>query len=1331
MGIGFRSLGAVRCYGGSLVDSAAEPHSTAAADTLRTEPGLIWVFEGGSAMNKLRQSFRRKKDVYVPESSRPHQWQTDEEAVRSGKCSFAVKYLGHVEVEESRGMHICEDAVKRLKTTGKKAVRAVLWVSADGLRVVDDKTKDLILDQTIEKVSFCAPDRNFEKAFSYICRDGTTRRWICHCFMAIKDSGERLSHAVGCAFAACLERKQKREKECGVTATFDANRTTFTREGSFRVTTATEAAEREEVMRQLQDTKKDPEPKVILNSISGVTNASCTLSVGSSSPSSSPPLSVAGLGPQVIPRRHATEDALARQYSFRGFPALSNSSPFKRVRSLRMNDLPSTQQRKSDFSINNTVPEVEDESISSLCTQITSAFSGPPEDPFSSAPMPKPASSPQSPVAPVNGTAPAFSMAAAVSIIPPALPPALPARDTNPWAKTPAAAPGVQLQTGAADWASPAPVLVGPPSASPVLASHRRTPSEADRWLDEVTRSVQAPLPPGPQPNPLMSSAPPPPAQPFIAAVPMPLAPTAPVAFMPSLPPPVPMIPPRQPVFNTPAPAPYPISNGLSFPQPSVPVVGITPSQMVANVFGSATQTQSFPAPVIPPQDIPVMNTPNISPFIKPPPSVIIAPQPSNGSVTFNGAENWANQSQIPHSSPVIQPAEAPQEDAFEAQWAALESSGVALDNHAKGNAVIVQAANQVKFHLLLVTLKHFCTLRTVLNRGLLAWRIYRSRRRRLPSNHKAAEPVTLPLASAEDLTPVELKKSTTCVEEEVKAVEASVVLLPSCEQTLCVSPVTVSSEQEWELLWPLLQKELSDFPVLGLDCEWVKTNGVSVKGKASAVSLLQMASYTGRCILVQLLQFQQSFPSSLMQVLRDPHILKVGVGCYEDGQRLTRDYGLALSCAVDLRFLALRQKKATVNNGLSLKSLAADLLDVTLDKSLELRCSDWEANRLTPEQVGYAARDAQVSVALFFCLLGYQSDGGAVSPSGSSYAELVSRCQGLLDVPFRGRGDGEDKPVDGERKRKTIRKTVAYISPESGDQQVPDPRRNNKRKPLGVGYSARKTPLYDNCFLHAPDGQPLCTCDKKKAKWYLDKGIGALVSENPFIVRLLFEPSGRPDSQQDYYLTAKENLCVVCGKADSYIRKNIVPHEYRRHFPTEMKDHNSHDILLLCTSCHAASNVHDGFLKQELADEFSAPQGCEEGVRLHEDTDRRKVRSAARALLSAGDSLPESRRKELEEMIKNYLNMNLDEALTPETVNQAASLETRIFNESYIPHGLKVVRAQAERGLEGLMELERRWRQHFLSSMRPKHLPPLWSVDHNHNKFLRKYGADLPIKLN
>lgn len=52
----------------------------------------------------------------------------------------------------------------------------------------DDVLQGLIVDQTIEKVSFCAPDRNHEKGFSYICRDGTTRRWMCHGFLALKES---------------------------------------------------------------------------------------------------------------------------------------------------------------------------------------------------------------------------------------------------------------------------------------------------------------------------------------------------------------------------------------------------------------------------------------------------------------------------------------------------------------------------------------------------------------------------------------------------------------------------------------------------------------------------------------------------------------------------------------------------------------------------------------------------------------------------------------------------------------------------------------------------------------------------------------------------------------------------------------------------------------------------------------------------------------------------------------------------------------------------------------------------------------------------------------
>ncbi|XP_010020916.1 PREDICTED: protein numb homolog isoform X3 [Nestor notabilis] len=600
-------------------------------------------------MNKLRQSFRRKKDVYVPEASRPHQWQTDEEGVRTGKCSFPVKYLGHVEVDESRGMHICEDAVKRLKSerkffkgffgkSGKKAVKAVLWVSADGLRVVDEKTKDLIVDQTIEKVSFCAPDRNFDRAFSYICRDGTTRRWICHCFMAVKDTGERLSHAVGCAFAACLERKQKREKECGVTATFDASRTTFTREGSFRVTTATEQAEREEIMRQMPDAKAvETEVKTV------APGAAPNNTAPSSGSPTSPTAEVAASldkemsNPHAIPRRHAPIEQLARQGSFRGFPALSQKmSPFKRQLSLRINELPSTVQRKTDFPMKNSVPEVEGEtdSISALCSQITSAFSAPSEDPFSSAPMTKPVTvvAPQSPA--FQGT----------------------------------------------DWSS---TSSGAASPSLFQGNHRRTPSEADRWLEEVSKTVRAqqqPAPaPAPAPQPLLQ---PPPA----ASKPAPAFPVS--TFIAPQPVPVGVVPPMQPAF-IPA-QPYAVANGMTYAAPSVPVVGITPSQMVANVFGTASHApaahphqspslvkqQTFPQYESSSTTASATASATASPFFNP-------PAQHNGSAAFNGVDGGKWAAEDKHSQP---PAAAPQVDPFEAQWAALESKSKQRTNPSPTN---------------------------------------------------------------------------------------------------------------------------------------------------------------------------------------------------------------------------------------------------------------------------------------------------------------------------------------------------------------------------------------------------------------------------------------------------------------------------------------------------------------------------------------------------------------------------------------------------------------------------------------------------------------------
>jgi len=42
-------------------------------------------------------------------------------------------------------------------------------------------------------------------------------------------------------------------------------------------------------------------------------------------------------------------------------------------------------------------------------------------------------------------------------------------------------------------------------------------------------------------------------------------------------------------------------------------------------------------------------------------------------------------------------------------------------------------------------------------------------------------------------------------------------------------------------------------------------------------------------------------------------------------------------------------------------------------------------------------------------------------------------------------------------------------------------------------------------------------------------------------------------DDVGQYYTQEKANQCVVCGSNGSYIRKNVVPREYRKHFPGKL----------------------------------------------------------------------------------------------------------------------------------------------------------------------------------
>lgn len=66
-------------------------------------------------------------------------------------------------------------------------------------------------------------------------------------------------------------------------------------------------------------------------------------------------------------------------------------------------------------------------------------------------------------------------------------------------------------------------------------------------------------------------------------------------------------------------------------------------------------------------------------------------------------------------------------------------------------------------------------------------------------------------------------------------------------------------------------------------------------------------------------------------------------------------------------------------------------------------------------------------------------------------------------------------------------------------------------------------------------------------------------------------------DEVGQYYTQEKANHCVVCGSNGSYIRKNVVPREYRKHFPGKLSiEFCSTSVMLF--NVEMSHGVHDPF---------------------------------------------------------------------------------------------------------------------------------------------------------
>ncbi|XP_060568803.1 low density lipoprotein receptor adapter protein 1-like [Ruditapes philippinarum] len=149
-----------------------------------------------SLFRKVRKSPQAGKHSKLGEG-----WEENREAVTEG-VAFYLKYLGSTLLDElpqgeSYGEGVSSKAVQRIvdmaRTQGRKLNKVNLKVSPSGIKVTDMDSKQLLMDVSIYRISFCTADRNHDKLFAFIARNSINETMECHAFYCAK---EKIAQAV-------------------------------------------------------------------------------------------------------------------------------------------------------------------------------------------------------------------------------------------------------------------------------------------------------------------------------------------------------------------------------------------------------------------------------------------------------------------------------------------------------------------------------------------------------------------------------------------------------------------------------------------------------------------------------------------------------------------------------------------------------------------------------------------------------------------------------------------------------------------------------------------------------------------------------------------------------------------------------------------------------------------------------------------------------------------------------------------------------------------------------------------------------------------------------
>lgn len=206
-----------------------------------------------------------------------------------------------------------------------------------------------------------------------------------------------------------------------------------------------------------------------------------------------------------------------------------------------------------------------------------------------------------------------------------------------------------------------------------------------------------------------------------------------------------------------------------------------------------------------------------------------------------------------------------------------------------------------------------------------------------------------------------------------------------------------------------------------------------------------------------------------------------------------------------------------------------------------------------------------------------------------------------------------------------------------------------------------------------------------KKANWYIERELADWVVEGQSF-QLKFEPEGYGSHEKAKHFTvAIPNLCVVCNSDTNLNKHHVVPHAIKKHFPVELKGHNSYDLLPICSYHHSFYETHANIRKMILLAKYGIPN-----ANMLYDPSNSRIRRAQGTLIrhEKGEvTVPPARLAVLQELAAQPLVPGTEFEPFKALVN--ATMAEGTFLEHIVG-----------------------WCKHFIEIMEPKFLPESWDID-------------------